>query len=85
MNNQQPKFIPRNNLSKHDWIKAYFTQTEFFSKMYYSGHFTDDELLYFLKNNELKRLGFPMKHRRKNKMLKLYRKIKFGFLKYYMK
>lgn len=70
---KRPKFIPRNNLSKHDWIKLYFTQTEFFSKMYYSGKFTDYDLLYFLPNNKLKRLGFPMKRGGKNKIIKKYR------------
>ena len=76
---KRPKFIPRNNLSKHDWIKLYFTQTEFFSKMYHSGQFTDDDLLYFLPNNKLKRLGFPMKRGGKNKRIKKYRLHNFDF------
>ena len=67
MNNPKPKFIPRNNMSKHGWIKAYFTQTEFFSKIYNSGKFTDDDLLHFFPNNKLKRLGFPMKRGGKKK------------------
>ena len=70
---KRPKFIPRNNLSKHDWIKAYFTQTEFFSKIYHSGKFTDDDLLYLFPNNKLKHLGFPMKRGGKNKKYKKYR------------
>ena len=73
MNKKRPKFIPRNNLSKHDRIKLYFTKTEFLSKIYYSGKFTDDDLLYFMPNNELKRLGFPMRRKGKNKRKKQHR------------
>lgn len=69
----KPKFIPRNNLSKHEWVKTYFTQTEQLSKIYCSGKFTDDDLLYYLPNNKLKRLGFPMKRGGKNKRYKKYR------------
>ena len=75
---KRPKFIPRNNLSKHDWIKAYFTQTEFLSKIYHSGKFTDDDLLYFFPNNKLKRLGFPMKRGGKNKRIKKYKLHRFN-------
>ena len=67
------KFIPRNNMTKHEWVKAYFTQTEYLSKIYYSGQFTDDDLLYYLPNNKLKRLGFPMKRGGKNKRYKKYK------------
>lgn len=59
--------------NKHEWIKAYFTQTEFLSKIYYSGDFTDNDLLYYFTNNKLKRLGFPMKRGGKNKRYKKWR------------
>lgn len=73
MKSQKSKIVPRNNLSKHEWIKLYFTQTEFLSEIYHSGQFTDDELLYFFPNNKLKRLGFPMKRGGKNKKYKKLR------------
>lgn len=62
---------------KHEWIKAYFTQTEYLSKIYYSGYFTDYDLLYYFSNNKLKRLGFPMKRGEKNKRYKKWRIHKF--------
>lgn len=55
------KFLPRNGLSKHEYIKQYYYQNEFLRKMYDSGDFTDDELLYIFNNGTLRRLGFPMK------------------------
>ena len=60
---------------KHEWIKVYFTQTEFLSKIYCSGNFTDNDLLYYFPNNKLKRLGFPMKRGGKNKR---YKKLKIN-------
>ena len=66
---------------KHEWIKVYFTQTEFLSKIYYSGKFTDNDLLYYFPNNKLKRLGFPMKRGGKNKRYKKLRMHNFHLFK----
>lgn len=55
------KFLPRNGLSKHEYIKQYYYQNELLRKLYNSRNFTDDKLLYIFNNNTLKRLGFPMK------------------------
>lgn len=55
------KVLPRNGLSKHEYIKQHYYQNELLRKLYDSGDFTDDELLYIFSNNKLRRLGFPMK------------------------
>lgn len=55
------KLIPRNGLSKHEYIKQYYYQDESWRKLYDSGNFTDDELLYIFNNGTLRRLGFPMR------------------------
>lgn len=69
------KFLPRNGLSKHEYIKQYYYQNELLRKLYDSGDFTDDELLYIFNNGTLRRLGFPMKrggkkfrHRQRKKL-----------------
>ena len=55
------RILPRDNLSKHDYIKRYFYQNEMTRKLYDSEEFSDDQLLYIFNNNTLKRLGFPLK------------------------
>ena len=55
------RILPRDNLSKHDYIKRYFYQNEMMRKLYDSEEFSDDQLLYIFNNNTLKRLGFPLK------------------------
>lgn len=65
---------PRNNLSKHEWVKLYYSQNEILKEIYDSGDFIDDELLYLFNNNTLKRLGFPMKRGGKRRKYK-YRKL----------
>ena len=55
------RFLPRNKLPKHEYIKQYYYQNELLRKLYDSGDFTDDELLYIFSNNKLRRLSFPIK------------------------
>ena len=55
------RILPRDNLSKHDYIKRYFYQNEMTRKLYDSEEFSDDQLLSIFNNNTLKRLGFPLK------------------------
>lgn len=69
------KFLPRNGLSKHEYIKQYYYQNELLRKLYDSGVFTDDELLYIFDNNKLKRLGFPMKRGGKKFRYKQWKKL----------
>lgn len=69
------KFFPRNGLSKHEYIKQYYYQNELLRKLYDSGDFTDDELLYIFDNNKLKRLGFPMKRGGKKFRYKQWKKL----------
>lgn len=52
------RILPRDNLSKHDYIKRYFYQNEMMRKLYDSEEFSDDQLLYIFNNNTLKGLVF---------------------------
>nr|DAR44204.1 MAG TPA: hypothetical protein [Caudoviricetes sp.] len=55
------RILPRDNLSKHDYVKRYFYQNKLTKELYDSEEFSDDQLLYIFNNNTLKRLGFPVK------------------------
>lgn len=44
------RILPRDNLSKHDYIKRYFYQNEMTRKLYDSEEFSDDQLLYITKS-----------------------------------
>lgn len=71
-------YYRRSSLSKHEYVKKYYSQNELLRELYDSGDFTDDELLYIFNNNTLKRLGFPMKRGGKNFRNKQKRKL-FGW------
>lgn len=70
------RILPRDNLSKHDYIKRHFYQNEMTRKLYDSEEFSDDQLLYIFNNNTLKRLGFPLKRcgkkRRRQRKERIY-------------
>ena len=72
------RILPRDNLSKHDYVKRYFYQNKLTKELYDSKEFSDDQLLYIFNNNTLKRLGFPLRRGGKKKRAQKRKRIMYN-------